>query len=273
MKETRSFVRRTLLALVMTAGMVVVVLAAASAISAMALIERLLPFSSPFVHGALKLLFWAFAALAVSGGIALLYRYAPNRPDAPWRWITPGSAAATLLWLPASFGFGLYVSNFGNYNATYGSLGGVVVFLTWLYLSSYILLMGGELNSELERQQASAGANAAQIGHNVRPLAGAGDACEGHAGARRDRLGIGDEAVEQGCVPAGAALRQGAERGRIFEPALGGDPPAEDPVKARPRQSLPRFKRVAGIAFLIGALAAPRLLRLARAGGQGAARG
>jgi membrane protein len=153
-KESRSFIRRTLLALLMTAGMAVVVLAAAAAVSALALIERLLPFHSPAVHIALKLLFWAVAALAVSGGVALLYRYGPNRPDAPWRWITPGSAAATLLWLVASLGFGLYVSNFGNYNATYGSLGGVVVFLTWLYLTSYILLMGGELNSELERQQA-----------------------------------------------------------------------------------------------------------------------
>jgi membrane protein len=153
-KETRGFIRRTALALVMTAGMVLVVLVAATAISAMAWVESLLPFSSPFVHDALKLVFWAAAAAMVSFALALVYRYAPDRPDAPWRWITPGSAAATLLWLLASLGFGLYVANFGNYNATYGSLGGVVVFLTWLYLTAYILLMGGELNSELERQQA-----------------------------------------------------------------------------------------------------------------------
>jgi membrane protein len=76
-------------------------------------------------------------------------------------WVSPGSATATLLWLAGSLGFGLYVSHFGNYNATYGSLGGVVVFLTWLYLSAYIVLMGGEMNSELERQQAmEAGARA-----------------------------------------------------------------------------------------------------------------
>jgi membrane protein len=56
-----------------------------------------------------------------------------------------------LLWIAATLGFGFYVSNFGSYNATYGSLGAVVVFLTWLYLSCYILLMGGELNSELEK--------------------------------------------------------------------------------------------------------------------------
>ncbi len=155
-KESRGFVRRTALALAMTVGLVVIVLFGASAISALAFIEHLLPFSSPVVHLLLQILLWVVAAAVVALGLALVYRYAPDRPDAPWAWVTPGSAAATLLWLLASFGFGLYVSNFGNYNATYGSLGGVVVFLTWLYLSAYILLMGGEMNSELERQQAKA---------------------------------------------------------------------------------------------------------------------
>jgi membrane protein len=153
-KETRGFVRRTGLALLMTAGLVVVVLFGALAISALGFIEKLLPFSSPAVHVALQLLVWAVAAAVVGVGLALVYRYSPDRPDAPWAWITPGSAAATLLWLLATLGFGLYVANFGNYNATYGSLGGVIVFLTWLYLSAYIVLMGGEMNSELERQQA-----------------------------------------------------------------------------------------------------------------------
>jgi membrane protein len=162
-KETRSFIRSTALALAMTVGLAIMVVAAAGAISALAFIERLLPFSSPVVHVALQLLFVLAALAVVATGIALLYRYGPNRPDAPWRWITPGSAAATILWLLAGLGFGLYVSNFGNYNATYGSLGGVVVFLTWLYLTAYILLMGGELNSELERQQAMRAESAPKV--------------------------------------------------------------------------------------------------------------
>lgn len=169
-KESRGFVKRTLLALAMTVGLVVIVLFGASAISALAFIEHLLPFSSPIVHTLLQILLWAVAAAVVALGLALVYRYAPNRPDAPWAWVTPGSAAATLLWLLASFGFGLYVSNFGNYNATYGSLGGVVVFLTWLYLSAYIVLMGGEMNSELERQQAKA------AGLEPKPAAAAAEA-------------------------------------------------------------------------------------------------
>ena len=154
-KDTRSFIKRTLLSLVITVGMVALLLIGALAISAVGFIERLLPFSSPVLHVVLQIVFLLLAAAIISTGIALLYRYAPNRPDAPWRWITPGSAAATLIWILASLGFSLYVSNFGNYNATYGSLGGVIVFLTWLYLTGYILLMGGELNSELERQQAA----------------------------------------------------------------------------------------------------------------------
>src|SRR3954469_18700794 len=152
-KETRGFARTTALALAMTVGGLLVLLLAVAAISASAAIEDVLPFSSPLVHFALQAAFWAVAVAAVAIGLAAVYRFAPNRPEAPWVWVSPGSAAATLLWLLGTVGFGLYVSHFGHYNATYGSLGGVVVFLTWLYLSAYILLMGGELNSELERQQ------------------------------------------------------------------------------------------------------------------------
>lgn len=152
-KETRGFVRTNALALAMTVGGLVVLLLAIAAIAASAAIEDLLPFSSPAVHLLLQAAFWTAAVATVAVGLAAVYRFAPNRPEAPWVWVSPGSAAATLLWLVGTVGFGLYVSHFGHYNATYGSLGGVVVFLTWLYLSAYILLMGGELNSELERQQ------------------------------------------------------------------------------------------------------------------------
>ena len=162
-KETRGFIVRTALALAITAGMVAMLLVAALSISAVSFIEHVLPFSSPILHAILQLLSIVVAAAIVSGGIALVYRYGPNRPNAPWTWITPGSALATLLWLLASVGFSLYVANFGNYNATYGSLGGVIVFLTWLYLTGYIILLGGELNSELERQQAAKDPAAAAV--------------------------------------------------------------------------------------------------------------
>jgi membrane protein len=153
-KESRGFIKSTILSLAMTVGALVVMVIAAAGISVMGWVEALFPGFPGWAHSLLQILFWTVAVVAVGFGLAAVYRYAPNRPDAPWVWISPGSAAATSLWLAASLGFGFYVSQFGNYNATYGSLGGVVVFLTWLYLSAYIVLMGGEMNSELERQQA-----------------------------------------------------------------------------------------------------------------------
>ncbi len=150
-EEDRGFVKTTMLAAMITVGAVAALLLGMLAISVMGFIERLLPFSSPLVHTLLQILLWVVAAAGVSAVIALVYRYAPNRPKAKWAWLTPGSIVATLLWIAATLGFGFYVTNFGSYNATYGSLGAVVVFLTWLYLTGYILLMGGELNSELEK--------------------------------------------------------------------------------------------------------------------------
>ena len=150
-EEDRGFVKTTLIAVAITVGAVVAMIVGMTAISALGLVERLLPFSSPLIHTLLKVASWIAAAAVVSLVIALVYRYAPNRPNPKWAWLTPGSITATLLWIAATLGFGFYVANFGSYNATYGSLGAVVVFLTWLYLSGYILLMGGELNSELEK--------------------------------------------------------------------------------------------------------------------------
>jgi membrane protein len=153
-EEDRGFIRTTLLALLITAGAALALILGVVAISALGYLEHLLPFSSPVVHTLLKILTWVVAGAAISLLIAAIYRYAPNRPNPSWRWLTPGSIVATLLWVAATLGFGFYVANFGSYNATYGSLGAVIVFLTWLYLSAYILLMGGELNSELEKQVA-----------------------------------------------------------------------------------------------------------------------
>lgn len=151
-REDRGFVRTTLIAAAITLGAFAALFTGIVAISALGWVEHLLPFSSPAVHMVLKILSWAAAAAAMSLLVAAIYRYAPNRPNTKWRWLTPGSIAATLLWLAATLCFGFYVANFGSYNATYGSLGAVIVFLTWLYISAYILLMGGELNAEVEKQ-------------------------------------------------------------------------------------------------------------------------
>jgi membrane protein len=170
LKEDRGFLKTTLLSLAMTVGGLLVILLAVGAISVTALVEHILPFSSGVVHVAVQALAWAVAVGAVAIGLAAVYRFAPNRPEAPWVWVSPGSAAATLLWLLGTVAFGLYVSHFGSYNKTYGSLGGVVVFLTWLYLTGYTVLMGGELNSELEKEQAAEAA-AKAAGKATSPVA------------------------------------------------------------------------------------------------------
>ena len=148
--ERRGFVKRMLMALAMTAGAILVLFLAILAISALHFLESVAPDLGGILQLLLKVAFFALAAAAVALLLAVIYRYGPNRPDAEWRWVTPGSALATFVWLLATLGFGLYVSNFGNYNATYGSLGAVIVFLTWLYLTAYIVLLGAELNSTLE---------------------------------------------------------------------------------------------------------------------------
>lgn len=165
-EESRGFVKRTLVSLALTAGTVLVLILAILAVSAMNFLESLLPELGGAVGLLLKAAFFLLAASAVVILLAAIYRYAPDRPDAHWRWITPGSALATIVWVGATFGFGIYVSNFSDYNATYGSLGAVIVFLTWLYLSAYIVLFGAEMNSilemEVQDEPARAGATPAQ---------------------------------------------------------------------------------------------------------------
>ena len=92
---------------------------------------------------------WPIAFGLVALAIALIYYFAPDA-DQDWAYITPGSVLATVLWLLASLAFRFYVSNFADYNATYGSLGGVIVLMLWFYISSLAILMGAELNAEIE---------------------------------------------------------------------------------------------------------------------------
>lgn len=100
----------------------------------------------------LLLVEWPLLVVLVMAGLALLYRHAPDRRKAQWHWVSPGAIGATILWILASVGFTVYVTNFGSYDKTYGSLGGVVVLLTWLYLSAFVVLFGAVINAQSERQ-------------------------------------------------------------------------------------------------------------------------
>jgi membrane protein len=97
---------------------------------------------------------WPALLAVVILGLAVLYRYGPSRDKAQWRWISPGSILAGVVWVVGSMLFSWYVSNFGNYNETYGSLGAAIGFMTWIWLSSTIVLVGAELNAETEHQTA-----------------------------------------------------------------------------------------------------------------------
>src|SRR6478736_3585859 len=97
---------------------------------------------------------WPFLGLFVLFLLALLYRYGPCRRSAKWHWVSVGSLFAMVVWLIASAAFSLYVSNFAHYDKLYGSLGAVIILLLWLYISFYIVLVGAEINAEVELQTA-----------------------------------------------------------------------------------------------------------------------
>lgn len=153
-EEKRGFVKTTLLALAMTLGAVIMAGVVGAAIAILSAIERLLPGTGAIGHFVITVLTYVVLAAIAAAAAATLYRYGPSREKARWTWLTPGSIFFAVVWLVLTLGFGFYVRNFASYGATYGALSSVVVLLTWLYLSSYVLLFGAELNSEVEHQTA-----------------------------------------------------------------------------------------------------------------------
>lgn len=154
--ENRSFVRTTLINAGVTAGAILVAVAALASGSIFAALGQAASGLSPMVVSSLKGVSWLVTTAIAVTAVALLYRYAPARDAARWQWITPGSILAVAGFLVVTLGFGLYAQHFGNYGATYGSLSAVVVLLLWLYLSAYVLLLGAELNATLERNLSAA---------------------------------------------------------------------------------------------------------------------
>jgi membrane protein len=153
-KEKRSILHFYLLALCMTVGALVAALLALAATAAVGYIDNLLPEVSPAAVLAGKLVGYLLLALAAALVASILYRFGPSREEAKWKWITPGTSFAAIAWLLLTLAFGFYVSNFTDYDASYGSLADVVALLTWMYLCAYALVFGAELNSEIEHQTA-----------------------------------------------------------------------------------------------------------------------
>ncbi|WP_116047691.1 YihY/virulence factor BrkB family protein [Amycolatopsis palatopharyngis] len=148
--ETRGFLRLRGLALVLTLGALVVVAIALGTVAALPVVLNVLgvPDSARWIVSAVR---WLGLLVLISAALTVLYRYAPDREHRRWRWYSAGTAAAVLLWLAGSVAFSFYVEGFGRYQGTYGTLAGIVVLLLWLYLSSFSVLFGAEVDAVLRR--------------------------------------------------------------------------------------------------------------------------
>lgn len=152
-KESRSFLKVRALTLVLTVALIVGVLFCVLIVAAIPATAALLGVRGWLLEG-LLIIRWPLMFVMGATGIALLYRFAPDRRRAKWRWLTPGAVLACLMWVGGSIAFSLYVQRFGNYNETFGALGGVIVLLTWMWLSAFIILLGAQIDAELEAQTA-----------------------------------------------------------------------------------------------------------------------
>jgi membrane protein len=150
-REKRGFIALNLLSLTFTAGAIVLMVIGLVAIAVVPIALDYFGLKGA-TEGLLAILRWPLLFVISGAAISLLYRYGPSRARAKWRWVTVGGFIAAALWMVASLGFSYYVSNFGSYNETYGSLGAAIGFMTWMWISTVILLAGAELNAETEHQ-------------------------------------------------------------------------------------------------------------------------
>jgi membrane protein len=152
-KEKRSFVKLNLLSLLFTLVAMVSLMIAIAAVVVAPIVFSAVGLSS-FPSLALAVLRWPLLLIVAAAGLAAIYRYGPSRTEARWQWLSVGSAASAIGWLVTSVLFSWYIAHFGAYNATYGSLGAAVGMMMWMWISTIVILLGGELNAEIEHQTA-----------------------------------------------------------------------------------------------------------------------
>jgi len=148
-EESRGFLKLRLLALGITAAGLVVIVASLLALTVVPAIGERLGDGYGVVASILR---WPLLAAVMATALAAIYRYAPDRNNPRWRWVTPGALAALVIWLLGSVGFTIYADRFGSFGETYGALGAVVVLMLWLFLTAMAVLVGAEVNGEAERQ-------------------------------------------------------------------------------------------------------------------------
>ena len=152
-KEKRSFVKLNLLSLLFTLVAILSLMIALAAVVIAPIVFSVVGLSSIFslVVAALR---WPLLLVLAAVALAAIYRYGPSRREARWQWLSVGSVSAAIGWLISSFVFSWYIAHFGAYNATYGSLGAAVGMMMWMWISAIVILLGGELNAEIEHQTA-----------------------------------------------------------------------------------------------------------------------
>ena len=151
--EKRSFIRLNLVSFCFTLGAMFLAIAFIFTVGVVPAILALLRLDDfgPMLIAALR---WPAMLLVIVTGISLLYRFGPSRERAKWRWLSWGACIASVVWIVTSLGFSFYLQNFADYNATYGSLGAVIGFMMWTWISAMIVIVGAEINAEMEHQTA-----------------------------------------------------------------------------------------------------------------------
>jgi membrane protein len=149
--ERRGFIKYNAQAILLTVGVIVFAVIALALVAAVPAVLQLLTIPQA-IADLLNALRWVILGVMFVLALAVLYRYAPSREKPQWHWVSWGAAATTVLWLGGSALFSLYVTNFAGYNKTYGALAAIVILLMWFYLTAFAILLGAELNAEMEHQ-------------------------------------------------------------------------------------------------------------------------
>lgn len=150
-REERSFIKRTLVSFCFTLGALLFLIVSLTAVVVLPIVFNYIGLGSslPII---VSLLRWPVMLIVLTLFLGMTYRFGPSRQHVHWQWVSWGSAFASITWVIVSLAFSYYVANFGSYNKTYGSLGAAIGFMTWIWISTMVVLVGGELNAELERQ-------------------------------------------------------------------------------------------------------------------------
>ena len=150
--DGRGFFKYNGLTLLFTLGGIVIAIISSALVVVFPAIVDAINLPAYGVETVIQWLRWPVLALIVMGILAILYKIAPDRRNPQFRWVTWGAVIATILWLVGSILFSIYISNFGNYDRMYGSFSAVIVLLLWFFITAYAILLGAEINSEMEHQ-------------------------------------------------------------------------------------------------------------------------